>query len=124
MSNEGRLAPSSQYEVIADELRQQIQRGDYEPGDRLPSVRELASAHAVGNMTAAQALRVLESEGFLVSKDRRGFFVQPPEEWGVVVERPTIEALAQQVKELHVQLDGALERVSEIESLLRRPKKA
>ena len=58
------------HEIVANQLRRAIHRGDYMPGDRLPSERELANRLAVSRETLREAIRMLEGEGYVVS--RRG----------------------------------------------------
>jgi len=50
-------------------------RGRLLPGDRLPSVRELAGELDLAPNTVAKAYRTLEGSGFLVGRGRRGTFV-------------------------------------------------
>ena len=42
-----------------------ISSGQLRPGDALPSVRELATTHAVNPMTISKAYSLLEAEGLL-----------------------------------------------------------
>jgi DNA-binding transcriptional regulator YhcF (GntR family) len=72
--------PRPAYEQLADELRQAIAAGDYQPGDRLPSTRELSEAHGIAPMTVRNALRRLEDEHLVVARQGRGVFVQAPVE--------------------------------------------
>lgn len=58
------------HEIVANQLRRAIHRGDYMPGDRLPSERELATRLEVSRETLREAIRMLEGEGYVVS--RRG----------------------------------------------------
>ncbi len=58
------------HEIVANQLRRAIHRGDYMPGDRLPSERDLATRLEVSRVTLREAIRMLEAEGYVVS--RRG----------------------------------------------------
>ena len=55
--------------IILDRLRERIVSGIYfglwRPGERLPSIREIADAEGVDRKTAAAAYRRLEREMFL-----------------------------------------------------------
>jgi GntR family transcriptional regulator len=62
------------FRAVADEVRARIQRGTYAPGAKLPTEGELADEIGTNRGTAAQALRLLASEG-LINKSRRGTFV-------------------------------------------------
>lgn len=55
---------------IAARLRAGIEAGDYPPGSRLPSARQLAERHCVHRSTARRALAQLRAEGVAVL--RRG----------------------------------------------------
>jgi GntR family transcriptional regulator len=61
---------------IADELRRAIKTGAYQPGDKLPSSRDLAQTYATARNTASEALRILESEGLVDAQHGRGVFVR------------------------------------------------
>lgn len=62
-------------QVIADDLRAQIATGSLSPGDRLPSLRYLASTYNVTLGTVQQAVGFLVSDGALVTAANRGTFV-------------------------------------------------
>ena len=64
------------YSQIVDGLRQQITAGILQPGDRLPSVRELASQLAINPNTIQRAYRELEAGGWVESQAGRGCFVR------------------------------------------------
>ena len=65
------------YSQIVDGLRQQITAGILQPGDRLPSVRELASQLAINPNTIQRAYRELEMEGWIATVPGKGCFVCP-----------------------------------------------
>jgi GntR family transcriptional regulator len=52
-----------------------IARGVYRPGDKLPTVREIAKRLKVNPNTVSRAYRDLERDGVLVSKRGTGVFV-------------------------------------------------
>jgi GntR family transcriptional regulator len=66
------------YEQLADELRQGIVSGQYQPGDRLPSTLDLMARTGVANLTVRGAYRVLVEEGLVESVNKRGFYVRRP----------------------------------------------
>ncbi|SCD93554.1 regulatory protein, gntR family [Streptomyces sp. BpilaLS-43] len=77
------------YRRVADVLRDEIQRGALQPGQQLPSHRELQERFEVANMTARSALRVLRDEGLIHTVQGRGSFVLAPEGEGAGdAERP------------------------------------
>ena len=63
------------YEQIMDNLRRLIISGGMAPGDRLPSVRELAAQLTINPNTIQRAYRELETEGYICSVPGRGSFV-------------------------------------------------
>ncbi|WP_293234597.1 PLP-dependent aminotransferase family protein [Paludibacterium sp.] len=76
------------YRDIAEQLLAAIARGDYPPGGRLPSVRQLAAAFAVNNLTALQAYRWLEQQQRVEARERSGFYAVQPEERPRAAEPP------------------------------------
>jgi DNA-binding GntR family transcriptional regulator len=64
------------YERLADELRQAITSGRYQPGDRLPSTLELMERTGVANLTVRGAYRLLVEEGLVESVPKKGFYVR------------------------------------------------
>ena len=54
------------YRQVVEQARRLIAGGQLQPGDELPSVRELAVAQAVNPMTISKAYSLLEAEGLLV----------------------------------------------------------
>lgn len=63
------------YAQIADNFRMQIRTGVLANGDKLPSVRELASELAINPNTIQRAYRELEAEGYIASVSGKGSFV-------------------------------------------------
>lgn len=69
-SPENRLRPVTTQTVsdqVAEQLRELISSGDFKPGDRIPSERELATRFGVGRPAVREALRELRAQGFLVT---------------------------------------------------------
>lgn len=63
------------YTQITEGFRGQILAGILEPGERLPSVRELAGQLAINPNTIQRAYRELESQGLILSVPGKGSFV-------------------------------------------------
>ena len=61
---------------LVDGLREAIVGGYYEPGDAIPSYRELAPALGVSEIVTKAALRRLADEGFVESRPRIGSVVR------------------------------------------------
>ncbi len=64
------------YERLAAELASLIERGVLAPGDRLPSVRRLASEKRLSMSTVVQALRRLEDAGKVEARPQSGYYVR------------------------------------------------
>ena len=63
------------YTQITDGFREQILSGILQSGDKLPSVRELASRLAINPNTIQRAYRELELQGYIASVPGKGSFV-------------------------------------------------
>lgn len=68
------------YEEIADDLISLIHQGVYCPGDKLPSIRKLASQKQVSVATIQRALETLEDRHLIEPRPKSGFYVRMPEE--------------------------------------------
>ena len=64
---------------VAEALRQALASGSLEPGELLPSTRELAASYGVHRQTVMVALDALCAEGWLRAEARRGYRVLPPD---------------------------------------------
>ena len=63
------------YARVVDSFRERITAGVLQPGDRLPSVRELAAELAINPNTIQRSYRQLEMEGWIVTVPGKGCFV-------------------------------------------------
>lgn len=76
-----RNEPTDLHEQVAAEIRRAIADGEAEPGDRLPSARDLAAVANVDRNTVLRALRQLRDEGLLdVRRGRGATVVATPEQ--------------------------------------------
>lgn len=67
------------YLQLMERIRQDIVSGVYKPGDKLPSVRELALDAAVNPNTMQKALSELERDGLVYSKRTSGRYITEDE---------------------------------------------
>ena len=65
----------TRYEHIYNDLRFQIQIGDFKPGDQLPSERTLARDYDVSRMTIREAFERLAFEHLIRREQGRGSFI-------------------------------------------------
>lgn len=64
------------YEEIVDQVRQLIEDGYLNPGDRLPAERELVKSFQVSRSSIREALSALEMMGFLEVRTGEGIFIK------------------------------------------------
>ncbi|WP_086781373.1 GntR family transcriptional regulator [Crossiella equi] len=67
------------YRQVASALRHKIDAGEYAPGSRLPSERELIDDFGVSRITIREAIGLLRVEGLVVAEHGKGVFVRPPQ---------------------------------------------
>ncbi len=72
------MAPAK-YQEIADRLRDQIDGGTLQPGDRLPSEPDLVKLYDASRNTVRLALALLTNQGLVVTRQGLGTFVNEPE---------------------------------------------
>ena len=63
------------YAQIVDGFREQVLAGVLQTGDKMPSVRELASALTINPNTIQRAYRELEMQGWIASVPGKGSFI-------------------------------------------------
>jgi GntR family transcriptional regulator len=61
---------------IAEQLKERVRRGDWKPGERLPSIPALAEVFGVAKQTAQRAVDQLRVEGILITKPGSGTYVR------------------------------------------------
>ncbi|MGB7084403.1 MAG: GntR family transcriptional regulator [Phormidesmis sp.] len=62
---------------ISEKLRHQIESGDYQPGEKLPSEHQLMDTFSVSRITVRQAVTNLVNQGLARSQQGKGVFVTP-----------------------------------------------
>jgi GntR family transcriptional regulator len=63
------------FEQIAFAVKEQVARGELAPGDKLPSVRELAQELSINPNTVVRAYEALERDGVVTRRQGAGCFV-------------------------------------------------
>ena len=71
------------YLQTVDRIRTLIAGNDLKPGDRLPSVEELAAEFSVSRVTVREAISYLENHGVLLRKHGVGTFLTKSEDAGL-----------------------------------------
>lgn len=67
------------YSQIIEQIKQLIVSGGFSPGDKLPSVRELAQTACVNPNTMQKAMSELEKDGLLYTMRSSGRFITDDE---------------------------------------------
>lgn len=67
--------PRSIYLQIADQLRDRILQGEWQSGERIPSIRELAVELGVNPNTVTRSYQALSDWGIVANQRGRGYFV-------------------------------------------------
>jgi GntR family transcriptional repressor for pyruvate dehydrogenase complex len=82
VSRDDAYAPLAREPKLADRATQQLQslitRRTFQPGDRLPSERELGSRLGVSRTVIREALRALSTKGLVEVRDGAGAYVRAP----------------------------------------------
>jgi GntR family transcriptional regulator len=67
--------PEPAYIAIAGEFARRIRSGELPPGTQMPSYADIVEKHRVSNIVARKAVELLQSQGLVRSRPRRGIFV-------------------------------------------------
>ena len=105
------------YAQIVDVIRLRTITGRYEPGSRLPSVRELAGEASVNPNTMQKALTELERSGLIYTVRTSGRFITEDDQ-KIISERSRLAA--QRVEEFLGQMESLGIGRDEVIELIRR----
>ncbi|MEU5932778.1 winged helix-turn-helix domain-containing protein [Micromonospora sp. NPDC047187] len=67
--------PKQQYQVLADELREKIESGEWPPGTKLPSRSQLCNEYGVSDTVVGKAMMILRATGLTETLGGVGVFV-------------------------------------------------
>jgi DNA-binding GntR family transcriptional regulator len=81
--NIDRQAFEPAYVQLVSILKEQMSKGIYLPGDRLPSESELCKRYQVSPMTVRRSIKVLLDQGVVSTIQGSGTYVKPPDLGGV-----------------------------------------
>jgi GntR family transcriptional regulator len=105
-------SPEPIYRQLVEQVRRLSAGGQLQPGDEMPSVREIAQALALNPMTVSKAYSLLEMEGVLARRRGLGMVVAesapaPPAD-RVSLLRPTLERAAVEARQLELDPETVL----------------
>lgn len=109
---------------VADTIRKAIEQGEYSPGDRLPSYRELVSQHGIAMGTAREVMRLLERDGLADIRHGSGAYVRERTDWPADDPRHALRAEMNEVAAIRTKLQRLTTGLDDVErrldGLLRR----
>lgn len=117
------VAPSSPepiYRQIVEQVRRMVSAGQLRRGETLPSVREVAAAHAINPMTVSRAYSQLEAEGVLERLRGKGMAVAAQaravraDGERLRLLEPELVELARHSRELELPADRVLQRLRQL----------
>lgn len=73
--NIDRQNPTPPYYQLYSEFRRQVESGELQPGERLPTISQIALQHHLSRSTVARALTDLNRDGLIVSRWGSGSYV-------------------------------------------------
>lgn len=101
-------------EPINDQIQEQIQcfidAGVLKPGDKLPSVRELAKDNGINPNTVARAYRELEQRGIVNNIPKKGVYVSDTAQ----PETPELEKIVTSLKEKGITKQDLLHTIDKV----------
>ncbi|MEN5017836.1 PLP-dependent aminotransferase family protein [Erwinia sp. Eh17-17] len=71
----------AKFEQLIAQIQQQIETEIWQPGEKLPSLRQQVSLSGMSLMTVMHAYQVLESQGWIQSRPQSGYYVAPRAEF-------------------------------------------
>ena len=63
------------YSKLYNDIKEQIITGQLSHGDKIPSVRDAAAIYSVSTTTVQNAYFELCADGYIISKEKSGYFV-------------------------------------------------
>jgi GntR family transcriptional regulator len=75
MTSIQRNSPVPRYYQLKEILQERVRSGEWQPGNLIPSERELSETYGISRMTARQAITDLVNEGIFYREQGKGTFV-------------------------------------------------
>jgi GntR family transcriptional regulator len=67
--------PDPMHRQVSDQIKDAIAKGLLEPGEKLPSIREMSKELSISPITIKRSYRDLEQEGYITTRAGLGSFV-------------------------------------------------
>ncbi|MDQ1677811.1 MAG: hypothetical protein QOC93_2955 [Actinomycetota bacterium] len=105
--------PRPPYLQVAEDLRASIDAGEFQPGEKLPSGRDLSRRYGVALMTMQRAIALLRDEGLVASYQGRGVFVRSPQTDAAAPPSPEFVAIMGEITALREAMDESNRRIED-----------
>lgn len=106
------------YLQLVEHIQAGIISGEYRPGDKLPSVREMAAKAMVNPNTMQRAMAELEREGLVYANRTAGRFITSDEDLIKNLKKQYITQILQEflerMKQLGLELDEIISYITEL----------
>ena len=108
------------YIQIADRIKKSVLSGEFEAGQQIPTVRQLALEAAVNPNTVQHAFTELENEGIIIAKGTLGRFVTEDDQVVQAVREKMARELAMtfvaEMDQLSITSEQVLELIREVQT--------
>lgn len=105
------------YLQLIDIMKRRIIEGNYQAGDRLPSIRDMAMEYEVTPNTLQRALAVFEQDGIILTESTNGKYITSDLQR---LQKMRQEHLQQSVHEMIEELTGSRYTCEEIRKVFER----
>jgi GntR family transcriptional regulator len=103
------------YKQVADLLRAEIADGQLGPGQQLPTHKTLGAQYGVSVETAKRALRELQADGLIITRQGKGSFVRRGP-GGELESTLDADGIAARLARLNDELESVKERLTVLEA--------
>lgn len=111
--------PRPPYRQAADDLRKRISTGEFSKGERLPSIRDLATEYGIAAQTMQNALRELRNAKLVVAQQGRAFFVRDPDRPEAVAgDSERLAAAENELRDLQERISGVERDNADLRALI------
>lgn len=101
------------YRQIIDQVQRLAASGQLQPGDRLPSTRQIAETLAINPMTVSKAYSLLEHEGTVVRERGMGMVIADERQNPEALLRSALKDLIQQAHQLSISRNRVMQLLRE-----------